>query len=137
MKNYFKRPHYQINSVMVSKQALIACIKLVYESKIFRHSSEDSFTKLTVLFEACSCGMYLLTLMGCHSPTFKFISTLVHFLIVGYRSICVKPGVRNLRGTSCNTHGIQKLIAFTSLPKIVVQKNEKETNIIQRAYILT
>ena len=32
---------------------------------------------------------------------------------------------------------MQKWIAFISLPKIVVQKNEKETNLIQRAYILT
>ena len=133
MTNYFKRTHYQKNSVMVSKQASIACIRLVYESKIFRSSPEASFPKLTVLFESRSCDMYLITLLLCHSPTFKFISTSVHFLIVAYGSICVKPRVRNLRGTPSNTHEI----AFISLPKIVVQKNEKETNLIQRAYILT
>ena len=113
MTNYFKRTHYQKNSVMVSKQASIACIRLVYESKIFRSlRPEASLPKLTVLFEARSCDMCLLTLMVCHSPIFKFISTSVHFLIVADRSICVKLGVRNLKGTLCNTHKIQKLIAF-------------------------
>ena len=40
----------------------MACVRLDYESKIIRSSPQTTFPKLTMLFEACSCDMYLLHL---------------------------------------------------------------------------
>ena len=42
------------------KQASTACVRFDYESKIIRSLPQASFPKLTILFEACSYGMYLL-----------------------------------------------------------------------------
>ena len=38
----------------------MVCVGLEYESKIIRSSPQASFSKLTMLFEACSCDTYLL-----------------------------------------------------------------------------
>ena len=38
----------------------MACVRLEFESKIIRSSPQALFSKLTMLFKACSCDMYLL-----------------------------------------------------------------------------
>ena len=38
----------------------MVCARIKYESKIIGSSPQTSFLKLTMLFEACSCDMYLL-----------------------------------------------------------------------------
>ena len=43
-----------------SKQASTACVRLMYESEIFRSSPQATFPKFTVVFETFSCNMYLI-----------------------------------------------------------------------------
>ena len=60
LKKYFKSSHYRRKLSDGSKQVLIACVRLAHQEKIFRSSRQALFSKLTVLFEACSRDMYLL-----------------------------------------------------------------------------
>ena len=68
LMKHFKSSNYWRKTQEWSQISLNGLCRTRVESKIIRSSIQASFPKLTILFEARSCDMYLL-----HSPTLKII----------------------------------------------------------------
>ena len=102
----------------------MACARLDNESKIIRSSPQASFPKLTILFEACSCDMYLL-----HSCSPLQISKSFQVPFSPFPNSClfkmrVKIWVAELiLGNSKKFRN--KLLSFHYLQKAIAQNNER------------
>ena len=118
----------------------MTCVRLEYESKIIRFSPQASFLKLTILFEACSCDMYLL-----HSYVPLQISKSFQVPFNLFSDNCLskirvkiwveEPHIGELHAVPPKFSN--KLLSCHYLKKAIAQNNEREINLIQRAYILT
>ena len=118
----------------------MACVRLEYESKNIRSSPQASFLKLTMLFEACSCDIYLL---HSYAPLQISKSFQVPFnlfansclLKIRVKILVEEPYIGELYAVP--TKFRNKLLSWHYLKKAIAQNNEREINLIQRAYILT
>ena len=117
----------------------MACVRLEYESKIIRSSPQASFLKLTMLFEACSCDMYLLHSYARLQISKSFQAPFNLFSNSCLSKIRVKiwvqePYIGELHAVP--TKFRNKLLSCHYLKKAIAQNNEKEINLIQRVHIL-
>ena len=118
----------------------MACVRLVYEANFIRSSLQASFLKLTMLFEARSCDMDLLYL---YVPLQLLKSRQVPlnwFSDSCLSKIAVKiwddePYIGELHAVPTTFRN--ELLSFHYLKKTIAQSYERETNLIQRAYIFT
>ena len=124
----------------VRNQASMACVRFEYESKIIRSSLQASFPELTMLFKACSCDMYLLHLYAPLQILKSFQAPFNPFSNSCLSKIRMKIWVKEPYIGELHTVPTKfrnKFLSFHYLKKAIAQKNEREINLIQRAYILT
>ena len=118
----------------------MTCVRLVHESKIIRSSPQASFPKLTMLFEACSCDMYLLHSYVPFKLSKSFQVPFNPFSDSCLSKIRVKISVEETFIGELHAVPMKfrnKLHSFHYLNKAVAQNYERETNLIQRVFILT
>ena len=118
----------------------MACVRLVHQSKIISSSPQASFPKLTMLFEARSCDMYLLLSYVPLQLSKSFQIPFNPFSDSCLSKIRVKIWVEELYIGELHavpTKFRNKLLSFHCLKKAVAQNYEREINLIQRAHILT
>ena len=119
----------------------MACVRLEYESKIIRSSTQASFPKLTMLFEACSCDMYLL-----HSYAHLQISKSFQVPFNPFSTSCLsemrmkiwveEPYIGEFHAVPTKFRN-KLLFSFHYPKKVIAQNNEREINLIQRVCVLT
>ena len=118
----------------------MACVRHVYEAKIMRSSLQASFPKLTMLFEARSCDLYLLhsyvplrLLKSLQVPFNPFSDSCLSEIRVKIWD--EEPYIGELYAVP--TKFRNKFLSFHYLIKAIDQNYEREINLIQRAHILT
>ena len=117
----------------------MACIRLEYESKIIKSLPQASLPKPTMLFEACSCDMYLL-----HSYAPLQISKSFQVPFNPFSNSCLfkihvkiwveEPYIGELHEVP--TKFRNKLLSFHYLKKAIAQNNEREINLIHLNFSL-
>ena len=118
----------------------MACIRLVYDSKIIRFSLQVSLLQLKMLFESRSCDMCLLhshvpfqLLKSLQAPFNQFSDSCLSKIPV--KMWDEEPYIGELHAVP--TKFRNKFLSFHHLKKPVVQIYERENNLIQRVFILT
>ena len=111
----------------------MACARPEYESKIIRSSPQASFLKLTMLFEACSCDMYLFHLYAPLQISKSFQVPFNPFSNNCQSKICVKIWVEE--PYIGELHAVPTKFRNKLPKKAIAQNYEREINLIQGAYI--